>query len=138
MIAPAIKNLPKVLIMPDEIKPDLNEATTHEAQLAAESIASGEEKAPKVDFDADYAAAQQFSVSEVDRTGAGAAAAEAATAPQYKTSKPEETKTQSQSTGNPDDFLELAKEVGNSPTQGVTNVSDDLLKQAFEKGERKN
>jgi len=124
--------------MPDEVKPNLNEATTHEAQLAAESIASGEEKAPKVDFDADYAAAQQFSVSEVDRTGGGAAAAEAATAPQYKISKPEETKTQSQSTGNPDDFLELAKEVGNSPTQGVTNVSDDLVKQALEKGERKN
>ncbi|MEH2376459.1 hypothetical protein [Nostoc sp.] len=124
--------------MPDEVKPNLNEATTHEAQLAAENIASGEEKAPKVDFDADYAAAQQFSVSEVDRTGGGAAAAEAATAPQYKTSKPEETKTQSQSTGNPDDFLELAKEVGNSPTQGVTNVSDDLIKQALEKGERKN
>lgn len=124
--------------MPDEVKPNLNEATTHEAQLAAENIASGEEKAPKVDFDADYAAAQQFSVSEVDRTGGGAAAGEAATAPQYKTSKPEETKTQSQSTGNPDDFLELAKEVGNSPTQGVTNVSDDLVKQALEKGERKN
>ncbi|MHC5724592.1 MAG: hypothetical protein ACYTXY_10675 [Nostoc sp.] len=124
--------------MPDEVKPNLNEATTHEAQLAAENIASGEEKAPKVDFDADYATAQQFSVSEVDRTGKGAAAAEAATAPEYKTSKPEETKTQSQSTGNPDDFLESAKEVGNSPTQGVTNVSDDLVKQALEKGERKN
>ncbi|MEH1930692.1 hypothetical protein [Nostoc sp.] len=124
--------------MPDEVKPNLNEATTHEAQLAAENIASGEEEAPKVDFDADYAAAQQFSVSEVDRTGKGAAAAEAATAPEYKTSKPEETKIQSQSTGNPDDFLESAKEVGNSPTQGVTNVSDDLVKQALEKGERKN
>ncbi|MEH2385770.1 MAG: hypothetical protein V7K14_08260 [Nostoc sp.] len=124
--------------MPDEVKPNLNEATTHEAQLAAENIASGEEEAPKVDFDADYAAAQQFSVSEVDRTGKGAAAAEAATAPEYKTSKPEETKTQSQSTGNPDDFLELANEVGNSPTQGVTNVSDDLVEQALEKGERKN
>ncbi|MHC5829440.1 MAG: hypothetical protein ACYT04_79355, partial [Nostoc sp.] len=102
------------------------------------NIASGEEKAPKVDFDADYATAQQFSVSEVDRTGKGAAAAEAATAPEYKTSKPQETKTQSQSTGNPDDFLESAKEVGNSPTQGVTNVSDDLVEQALEKGERKN
>ncbi|MBN3949313.1 MAG: hypothetical protein HWQ38_23780 [Nostoc sp. NMS7] len=124
--------------MPDEVKPNLNEATTHEAQLAAENIASGEEEAPKVDFDADYAAAQQFSVSEVDRTGKGAAAAEAATAPEYKTSKPEETKTQSQSTGNPNDFLELANEVGNSPTQGVTNVSDDLVEQALEKGERKN
>ncbi|WP_375504414.1 hypothetical protein [uncultured Nostoc sp.] len=125
--------------MPDEeVKPNLNEASTQDAQLAAESIASGEERAPTVDFDADYAAAQQFSVSEVDRTGEGAAAAEAATAPQYQTSKPQETRTQSQSTGNPDDFLELAKEVGNSENEGVTNVSDDLVKQALEKGERKN
>ncbi|MBD0387409.1 MAG: hypothetical protein ICV54_13025 [Nostoc sp. C3-bin3] len=124
--------------MPDEVKPNVNEAPTHDAQLAAENIASGEEKAPNVDFDADYATAQQFSVSEVDRTGEGAAAAEAATAPKYKTSQPAETTTQAQSTGNPDDFAELAKEVGNSKTEGVTNVSDDLVKQALEKGERKN
>ncbi|MEH2292068.1 hypothetical protein [Nostoc sp.] len=125
--------------MPDEeVKPNLNEASTQDAQLAADSIASGEEKAPTVNFDADYATAQKFSVSEVDRTGKGAAAAEAATAPKYQTSKPQETKTQTQSTGNPDDFLELAKEVGNSPTEGVTNVSDELVQQALEKGERKN
>jgi hypothetical protein len=124
--------------MSDEVKPNVNEAPTHDAQLAAESIASGEEKAPKVDFDADYAAAQQFSVSEIDRTGEGAAAAEAATAPQYKTSKPEEIKTsQAQPTGNPDDYMELAKEVGNSKTEGVSNVSDELLQQALEKGQPK-
>ncbi len=123
--------------MPDEVKPNLNEAPTHDAQLAAESIASGEEKAPKVDFDADYAAAQKFSVSEIDRTGEGATAAEAATAPKYKTSNPQETKTQTQSTGNPDDYLELAKEVGNSKTEGVTNVSDELVQQALEKGQPK-
>ena len=124
--------------MSDEVKPNVNEAPTHDAQLAAESIASGEEKAPNVDFDADYAKAQQFSVSEIDRTGEGAAAAEAATATQYKSSQPQETKTQAQSTGNPDDYMELAKEVGNSKTEGVTNVSDDLVQQALEKGERKN
>lgn len=121
-----------------EVKPNLNEASTQDAQLAAESIASGEEKAPTVDFDADYAAAQKFSVSEVDRTGKGGAAAESATAPKYQTSKPQETKPQTQSTGNPDDFLESAKEVGNSQTGDATNVSDDLVKQALEKGERKN
>lgn len=139
MIALEIKILPKVLIMPDqEVKPNLNEASTHEAQLAAENIASGEEEAPTVNFDADYAAAQKFSVSEVDRTGEGAAAAEAATASNQKTFQPQETKTQTQSTGNPDDFLELAKEVGNSQNDVVSNVSDDLVKQALEKGERKN
>ncbi|MEH2203568.1 MAG: hypothetical protein V7K53_05725 [Nostoc sp.] len=125
--------------MPDqEVKPNLNEASTQDAQLAAESIASGEEKAPTVDFNADYAAAQKFSVSEVDRTGKGGAAAEVATAPNQKASKPQETKPQTQSTGNPDDFIESAKEVGNSQTGDATNVSDDLVKQALEKGERKN
>ncbi|MEH2136084.1 hypothetical protein [Nostoc sp.] len=121
----------------DEVKPNLNETSTHDAQLAADSIASGEEEAPKVNFDADYAAAQKFSVSEVDRTGKGAAAAEAATAPQYQTSTPQETKTQTQSTGNPDDYLELAKEVGNSNTEGVASVSDELVQKALEKGQPK-
>ncbi|MDZ8264490.1 hypothetical protein [Nostoc sp. ChiQUE01b] len=125
--------------MPDEeVKPNLNEASTQDAQLAADSIASGEEKAPTVDFDADYAAAQKFSASEVDRTGKGATAAEAATAPKQKTSQPQQTTTQTQSTGNPDDFIESAKEVGNSKTEAATNVSDDLVEEALEKGERKN
>ncbi|MBD2616443.1 MAG: hypothetical protein RMY62_018170 [Nostoc sp. ZfuVER08] len=123
--------------MPDEIKPNVNEAPTHDAQLAAENIASGEEKAPKVDFEADYAAAQQFSVSEVDRTGEGAAAAEAATAPKQKVPEAKEIKTQTQSTGNPDDYKELAKEVGNSKTESVTSVDDNLVEKALEKGQPK-
>jgi len=120
--------------MSEKVKPNPSEATTHDAQLAAENIVSGEEKAPKVDFDADYAAAQQFSVSEVDRTGEGVAAAEAATATKYELSKPEEVKTVAQPTGNPDDFLELAQEVGASKTEAVTSVSDNLVQKALEKG----
>ncbi len=77
-----------------KVKPNVNEAPTHDAQLAAENIASGEEKAPSVDFDADYATAQQFSVSEIDRTGEGAAAAKAATAPKHEVSQSKETKTE--------------------------------------------
>ncbi|MFN6516841.1 MAG: hypothetical protein RMY29_020345 [Nostoc sp. CreGUA01] len=123
--------------MPDEVKPNVNEAPTHDAQLAAENIASGEEKAPKVDFEADYAAAQQFSVSEVDRTGEGAAAAKAATAPKQRVPQAKETKTQTQSTGNPDDYAELAKEVGNSKSEGVASVTDDLVEKALEKGQPK-
>lgn len=123
--------------MSEEVKPNAMEAPTHDAQLAAENIASGEEKAPKVDFDADYAAAQQFSVSEIDRTGEGAAAAETATAPQQEVSQPEETTTKAQSTGNPDDYLELAKEVGPSKDEAVSNVNDDLVKQAINKGQAK-
>ncbi|MBD2435289.1 hypothetical protein [Nostoc sp. FACHB-110] len=120
--------------MADTIKPNPNEATTHDAQLAAENMASGEEKLQKVDFDADYAAAQQFSVSDVDRTPEGAAAAQAATAPRFEVPEAEERTTEAQATGNPDDYLDLAKEVGGSESEGVSNVSDDLIKKALEKG----
>lgn len=121
----------------DTIKPNPNEATTHDAQLAAENMASGEEKLQKVDFDADYAAAQQFSVSEIDRTSEGAKAAEAATAPKLEVPEAEDRKTEAQPTGNPDDYLDLAKEVGGPSTEGVSNVSDDLVQQAIEKGQPK-
>src|SRR3712207_6211750 len=104
--------------MADTIKPNPNEATTHDAQLAAENMASGEEKVQQVDFDADYAAAQQFSVSEIDRTPEGAAAAEAATAHKLEIPEAEDRKTEAQPTGNPDDYLELAKEVGGSRSEG--------------------
>ncbi|MBD2292276.1 hypothetical protein H6G06_01950 [Anabaena sphaerica FACHB-251] len=121
--------------MSDKVKPNPNQATTHDAKLAAEQIVNGEEKAPKVDFEADYAAAQQFSVSEIDRTDEGSAAAEAATAPKYDIPEPEETQTQAQSTGNPDDYVEMAKEIGASRDEAVTSISDDLVKKALKKGE---
>lgn len=97
--------------MPEEIKPNVNQASTQDAQLAAESIASGQEKAQAVDFDADYAAAQQMSVSDIDRTGEGVKAAQEATAPEHQLSKPEETKTEAQPTGDPADYMEMAKDV---------------------------
>lgn len=65
--------------MPEEIKPNSSQAPTHDAQLAAENIESGEEKAPSVDMEADYKAAEEFSVSEIDRTGEGEKAAKKAT-----------------------------------------------------------
>lgn len=124
--------------MPDEVKPDVNQAPTHDAQLAAENIAAGEEEAPKVDFEADYAAAQQFSVSEIDRTGEGAKAAEAATAPKQQVSKPQEARTEAQATGNPKDYADMAKDVGGAKTEAVSSVDDDLVQKALEKGQSKN
>ncbi|BAY07759.1 hypothetical protein [Calothrix sp. NIES-2098] len=124
--------------MPDEVKPNVNEAPTHDAQLAAENIAAGEEKAPTVDFEADYAAAKEFSVSDIDRTGEGAKAAEAATAPKQQVSKPEEVKLEAQATGNPDDYADMAKDVAGSKTEGATSIDDDLVQKAFEKGQSKN
>ncbi|GAX39260.1 hypothetical protein NIES4075_02110 [Tolypothrix sp. NIES-4075] len=121
--------------MPDEVKPNVAEAPTQDAQLAAENIASGEEKAPTVDAEADYKAAQELSVSDVDRTGQGEAAAKATTAPKLEVPKQQETKTQAQPTGNPDDYKDMAKDVGDSTTEGISNVSDDLVEEALEKGQ---
>lgn len=97
--------------MPDEVKPDPKQAPTQDAQLAAENMTSGQEKAPTVDVEGDYEASKQFSVSDIDRTGEGAKAAEAATAPDLQVAKPEETKTEAKPTGNPDDYKEMAKDV---------------------------
>jgi hypothetical protein len=119
----------------EQIKPNPEQATTQEAQLAAENIAAGKEKATNVDFDADYAAAQQMSVSDVDRTEAGAQAAQKATAPQFEVSQQEETSTEATVTGNPDDYKQMAQEV---VTESVTEVSDDLMKKATEKGKAGN
>jgi len=120
--------------MTDEVKPDPKQATTQEAQLAAENMAAGVEDTPAVDFNADYEAAQQFSVSDVDRTGEGAAAAEAATASQFQVSQPEETKTEAQPTGNPSDYLDMAEDVGLQTEAGTGNVSDDLVNKALDMG----
>jgi hypothetical protein len=110
-IASLVKQFKLEELMTEEIKPNANEAPTQDAQLAAENIAAGEEKAPTVDFDADYAAAQQFSVSEIDRTGEGAMAAEKATKPEFQVSETEETKTEAKPTGDPSDYMDMAKEV---------------------------
>lgn len=98
----------------EEIKSNPDQTTTQEAQLTAENIAAGKEKATNVDFEADYAAAQQMSVSDIDRTEAGAQAAQEATAPQFEVSQPTETKTEA-TTGNPDDYKQMAQEIGAEP-----------------------
>jgi len=123
--------------MPEEIKPNQSQAPTHDAQLAADNIASGEEKIPTVDMEADYQAAQRLSVSEIDRTGEGAKAAQEATAPKQEVSEPQQTTTQAQPTGNPSDYVDMAKEVAGSRNQGGTNVTDDLVEKAKEKGQPK-
>lgn len=119
--------------MPEEIKPDPNQAVTQEAQLAAENMASGVEEAATVDFDADYAAAKQMSVSDIDHTEAGAQAAQEVTTPQLEIPQQQETKTEAQSTGNPSDYLDMAKDATASK-QPVSNVSDDLIKKALDMG----
>lgn len=119
--------------MSDEVKVNPNEVLTQDAQLLAENIATGVEKAPQVDFEADYAAAQAMSVSEIDKTEEGAKAAEEALAPKFEMSQPEEKQTEAVATGNPSDFMSMAGDVV-SGNEAVTSVSDDLLQQAFDMG----
>ncbi|MFB2770499.1 hypothetical protein ACE1AT_14595 [Pelatocladus sp. BLCC-F211] len=91
--------------MSEEIKPNVEQASTEDARLVAEEIASGEAKAPSVDMDKDYQAAQQFSV------GKGEKAAQDATAPEYQMPESEEKKTEAKSTANPDDYKAMAEEI---------------------------
>lgn len=120
--------------MADEIKTNPEVASTHDAQLLAENIAAGEEKAPKVDFDADYEAAKQMSVSEIDKTEEGQKAAEEALAPKFELKEPEETTIVAQETGDPADYMQMAGEIA-SRDEAVTSVDDDLLKKALEMGQ---
>lgn len=94
------------------MSPEMDDQTqSFDAQQMVEDIKEGEQKAPSVDLDADYEAAKSFSVSEIDATEEGAQAAEAATASKFEVSKPQSSPTEAQETGNPADYLEMAKEV---------------------------
>ncbi|MBD2019790.1 hypothetical protein H6F43_06260 [Leptolyngbya sp. FACHB-36] len=117
-----------------EVASNLDGPQNQDAQLAADAIAAGQEKLPNVDVEADYEAAQQFSVSPIDRTGEGAQAAQEATAPQFEVSQPESTTTTAEPTGDPGDYLDMARQVSPAPT-GASNVTDDLVNKAIEKGQ---
>ncbi len=114
------------------------ESQTQDAQRTAEAITAGDRPAPKVDVSADYEAAQEFSTSSFDKSGEGEAAAEAATAPQFEVHSAEETQLATDAhpdepTGNPADYLGMAKEVSHGA--GATgNVDDDLINRAIELG----
>src|SRR4028118_752477 len=98
--------------MPDEVKPNPDQVDDiHEAQLAAERMASGEEKVQSVDVDADYEASKEYSVSEIDKSGAGVEAAATATASNFEVPEGDDMKSSPNTTGNPADYLEMAKDV---------------------------
>ncbi|NJO79770.1 MAG: hypothetical protein HC827_15510 [Cyanobacteria bacterium RM1_2_2] len=84
------------------------ENTTYDAQQLVQEITTGEEKAPKVNVEADYERSKQFDVAEIDRTEAGAQAAADATAMSGAASSSTATPSE---TGDPADFLQMAKEV---------------------------
>lgn len=103
----------------------------HDAQLAQEAISEGDEKTADVNVAADYEASKEFSVSSIDKTGEGEAAAAAATAHQRDMPAAESSQTVAQPTGKPEDYVGMAKEVGHAPA-GKSEVSDDLVEHAIE------
>lgn len=115
----------------------VNNASTSEnydAQQTVEEIQDGDRKAPTANVEADYEASKQFSNSPIDGTEAGAKAAEAATAPHFAMPEPDEAASTLDSTGNPDAYKDMAKDVS-SPASGSTGAStDDLYQKALEKG----
>jgi len=115
-----------------EVSAELPNSQTFDAQQITENAEAGEQKLPQVDVSADYEASKEFSVSEVDRTGAGAQAAAAATAPKFDITTPQETTSSAKPTGNPDDFRAMAKEVRPEGTPG--EVTDDLVQKAIDLG----
>ena len=87
-----------------------------DAQQMKEEIAKGEEKAPQVNVDADYELSKEYSVSDVDRTNAGAEAAKSATAHKLDVDSiashsDVESKTEGFSDADPQSFTDMAKEV---------------------------
>ena len=113
---------------------DLNAAQSqnYDAQQMIENIATGEEKAPKVNVEKDYEKSKELASSSIDRTNEGAEQARIATSSRYELSEPEMVETPTESTGDPDQFREMAKEV--NPVQAKGNVSDEMVKKAMDLG----
>lgn len=116
-----------------EVANNINTAENYDAQQTVEEIEAGDRKAPEANVDADYEASKQFSVSNIDRTQEGATAAEAATAPQFEVPSQEEGALPVETTGNPDDYKQMAADA-NPQSKVGSNVSDDMVQKALEKG----
>lgn len=91
--------------------------TTYDAEQVKEAIATGDQKAPSVDVEADYELSKEFDTASVDHTPEGARLAEAATSSQVQdTSEFAEVAAQFEEPkleegGDPDAYREMAKEV---------------------------
>ncbi|MEG3850630.1 hypothetical protein QT971_12525 [Microcoleus sp. herbarium19] len=115
-----------------EINTESNNIESFDAQQITESVEAGEQKLPTVDVSADYEASKEFSVSDIDRTSAGAEAAAAATAPKFDIPAPKDIPMPADSSGNPADFRSMAQEITPAGTPG--EVTDDLVQKAIELG----
>lgn len=121
--------------MSEEVQVNPQEVATEDARLLAENIAEGKEKAPKVDFEADYAAAQEMSVSNIEPPEADTEADREIDAKLAE--KSEDEKVDGFVTGNSDDYLEMANEIV-TPNEAVAEIDDDLIKKALDLGKPAN
>lgn len=95
---------------------DLDNTTSFDAQRLTEEIDTGKQKKPKVNVDADYELSKEFAVAEIDKTSEGAEAAQKATESKFDLPKPQETPSKlPESGGNPEAFLDMAKEIHPNP-----------------------
>lgn len=78
-----------------------DKTTTYDAQQLAQEISKNEDKAPKVNVEADYERSKEFDVAEIDKTEAGAKAAKSAS----------NLGSNKAATGDPNAFRQMAKEV---------------------------
>jgi hypothetical protein len=79
----------------------------YDAQQLVEEIAEGEQKAPKANLDADYEAAKAYSTG-VNQSEADTQPEATSTKSQF--SEPEKTSSDAPATGNPEDYLQMARE----------------------------
>ncbi|MEG4056880.1 MULTISPECIES: hypothetical protein [unclassified Microcoleus] len=116
-----------------EINTEVNNIENFDAQQITESAEAGEQKLPTVNVSADYEASKEFSVSDIDRTGAGAQAAAAATAPKFPIPAAQDNMAKPADTsGNPADFRSMAQDITPAGTPG--EVTDDLMQKAIDLG----
>jgi hypothetical protein len=116
-----------------DVNNTVNTSENYDAQQTVEEIAVGNRKAPAANVEADYEASKQFSVSPIDRTEEGAAAAEAVSTPQLNVPVADIATSSPDTTGNPADYKQMAQDMS-SAVPDIGNVSDDLVKKALEKG----
>lgn len=105
-------------------------AQSFDAEQLQEAVAEGEVNSPRVDLDADYAAAQQMSEGTKSSTSTTTSMGNT----QFEQSHHESAKAVADSTGNPDDYIEMAKDVTHAPEEG-SNPSDDAKQKASKQGQ---
>lgn len=90
---------------------NLDKETNFDAERVAEDIATGEKQKPRVNVESDYERSKEFAVADIDKTESSRKAAKIAAESQFKV-PPQSSQSNLESTsGDPNEFLGMAKEV---------------------------